>query len=216
MKIGILGGTFNPIHLAHLRIAEEGADLCALDQVIFIPSATPPHKPEAGELPFHHRYAMVKLAVADNPQFTVSDMEQRRGGTSYLIDTLRQLRKEHPADDLYFILGSDSFRDLGNWRDYADYFPLCHLLVVERPTCRISDPMAALPVAIARDFCYDRGTGNLVHSSGSRIHFLTGTLLDIASSTLRQLVAEGKSIRYLVPETVRHYLEEQRLYADCT
>src|SRR5512146_672373 len=103
MKIGIIGGTFNPIHIAHLRIAEEVRESFALDRVLFIPSASPPHKPLAGELSFRHRHAMAELAVRDNSRFAVSDLEGKRGGKSYSIDTLHALRSEYPSDEFFFI-----------------------------------------------------------------------------------------------------------------
>lgn len=214
MKTGILGGTFNPIHLAHLRIAEEVRDSFALDRVIFIPAAAPPHKPMAGELPFATRCEMARLATADNPAFAVSDIEGRRAGKSYSIDTLRELRKEHPGDEFFFIIGSDSFLDIGSWREYAAIFDACNIVVVERPGAAVADLAAALPVAIAPQFCYHPAEKRLAHRSGYSVYYLPGVPLDISSSAIRRHARLGRSTRYLVPEPVEHYLKEQRIYTD--
>lgn len=212
MKTGILGGTFNPIHNAHLRIAEEARDRFALDRVIFIPAALPPHKPTVGELSFADRLEMVRLAVADNPHFAASDLEKVRGGRSYSIDTLRTLHQEHPGDEFYFIIGGDSFRDISTWHDYASIFSLCHLVAVQRPRATFESLAKALPVAIANEFCYNEPAKMLTHSSGCNVYALHGVLLDISSSHIRALVRAGRSIRYLVPEAVEQYIQEQRLY----
>ena len=214
MKIGILGGTFNPIHNAHLRIAEEVRDLFQLDRVVFIPAATPPHKPQVGELSFASRLEMVRLAVADNPCFEVSDMEAVRGGRSYSVDTLLQLRSERPEDELFFIVGADSFNDIATWHKYTEIFTLCNVVSVQRPGSTITSLTKALPVAITGEFCYDSAAKRLNHSSGHSVYALDGVLLDISSSHIRQLVKAGRSIRYLLPEAVEHYIKEQGLYVD--
>jgi nicotinate-nucleotide adenylyltransferase len=214
MNIGLMGGTFNPVHLAHLRIAEEARDLFALDRVIFIPAATPPHKPQVGELSFADRLSMVRLATAGNDGFTVSDMEAVRGGRSYSIDTLRALSLELPQDELYFIVGADSFNDISTWREYASIFALCNVVCVQRPGSTIKSLAMALPVAMSSEFCYDAAAKRLTHSSGHGVFALDGVLLDISSSHIRQLVRGGRSIRYLVPDAVEQYIKEQRLYTD--
>ncbi len=214
MKIGILGGTFNPIHLAHLRIAEEVRDRFSLDRVIFIPAAAPPHKPLAGELPFADRYEMVKLAILDNPSFSVSDIEGRRGGKSYFIDTIRALRKAHPDDEFFFVIGSDSFIDIGSWREYAAIFDHCNIVVVERPGFTVTALDNALPVAVVQEFRYNDAEKRLVHRSGYSVYYVEGIPLDISSSAIRKLARMGRSIKYIVPETVEHYIRKRGLYAD--
>jgi nicotinate-nucleotide adenylyltransferase len=214
MKTGILGGTFNPIHVAHLRIAEAVRDTFALDRVIFIPAAAPPHKPMTVELPFAIRCEMARLATADNPAFCVSDMEGRRSGKSYSIDTIRELRAEYPGDELFFIVGSDSFLDIGSWWEYADIFDVCNVVVVERPGAEVPDLGAALPVAIAPRFCYHAAEKRLAHRSGYSVYYLAGIPLDISSSAIRRLARLGRSIRYLVPGPVERYIKEQRIYSD--
>jgi len=113
MKIGLMGGTFNPIHRAHLRIAEEARDLCGLDRVLFIPAADPPHKPLAGDVSFAVRCEMVRLAIAGNPAFELSEVEGEREGKSYSIDTIGFFHTQRPDDQLFFIIGSDSFFEIG-------------------------------------------------------------------------------------------------------
>ncbi|HEY6837149.1 MAG TPA: nicotinate-nucleotide adenylyltransferase, partial [Geobacteraceae bacterium] len=207
MKIGIIGGTFNPIHFAHLRIAEEVGDRFDLDRVIFMPAAAPPHKPLAGDLPFSERVAMVRLAVAGNPRFAVSDLEGERGGTSYSIDTLRTLRQKHPDDELFFVVGSDSFRDFSTWREYASIFTVCNVVVVERPGGEMASLAEALPVAMGEEFCYYAAEKRLAHRSGYSVYYLEGIPLAISSSTIRELVRQGRSVRYLVPEAVDNYIK---------
>ncbi len=214
MKIGIIGGTFNPIHIAHLRIAEEVRERFALDRVLFIPAASPPHKPLAGDLSFHHRYRMVELAVRDNPHFAASDIEGKRGGKSYSIDTIQVLRTEYPEDELFFVIGSDSFLEIGLWRRYAAIFAACNIVAVERPGSVVNDLAAVLPVDIAAEFCYYGAEKRLAHRTGYSVYYLTGVPLDISSSAIRKLAHIGRSIRYLVPETVEHYIKEHRLYTD--
>lgn len=212
MKIGILGGTFNPIHNAHLRIAEEARDNFGLDRVMFIPAATPPHKPAIGELSFRDRYEMVRLAVADNEQFSVSDMEAVRGGRSYSVDTLRELRQQYADDELYFIVGGDSFQDISTWREYGTIFGLCNVIAVQRPGATFESLAKALPVAIAHEFCYNEPAKMMSHSSGCGVFALHGVLLDISSSEIRALTQRGRSIRYLVPPAVEQYIKEHSLY----
>lgn len=214
MKVGILGGTFNPVHIAHLRIAEEVRDRFDLAEVVFVPAAAPPHKPLAGDLPFASRYEMVRRAIADNPSFSLSDIEERRGGKSYSIDTLRAFRGERSNDEFFFIIGSDSFLEFGSWRDYGGFFEYCNIVVVERPCAVVAALDEALPIAIAPEFCYYGAEKRLAHRSGYSIYYLEGALLDISSSAIRELARLGRSIRYLVPETVAHYIKEQGLYAN--
>jgi nicotinate-nucleotide adenylyltransferase len=214
MRIGILGGTFNPIHLAHLRIAEEVREACSLDRVLFIPAADPPHKPVAEEVPFAQRLAMVEAAIADNPAFAASDLESHRTGKSYSVHTLEILSQDQPDQDLFFIIGMDSFRDIGSWREYRRLFPLAHIVVAARPGISSDDPQALLPVAIRGDFCYDVQSKTLLHRSGNRVIFLEETLLDISSTRIRRLAADGRSIRYLVTPAVEEYVSTHGLYRD--
>ncbi|MHB8707751.1 MAG: nicotinate-nucleotide adenylyltransferase [Desulfuromonadales bacterium] len=212
MKTGILGGTFNPIHLAHLRIAEEVREACALDEVIFIPAAIPPHKADQVAASFADRLAMVQAALAGNPAFRVSDLEAQRSGKSFSVDTLEILREADPTGERYFIVGLDSFRDIATWKEYARLFELAHMVVTARPGVELPDPLAALPVAVRDDFCYDNQLKKLRHRSGNAVIFLEETRLDISSTLIRRKVAAGESIHYLVPPAVAAYIAEHGLY----
>ena len=212
MKTGILGGTFNPIHLAHLRIAEQAQQTFRLDRVIFIPAADPPHKTIAGEVSFAHRMAMVERAIRDYPAFEASDLETRRSGKSFSVDTLEILQRQDPAGERFFIIGLDSYREIASWKDFARLFSLCHLVVATRPGVVIENPLEPLPVAIRGDFCYDSPTGKILHKSGNYVYFLAGNQSDISSTQIHRRLVAGRSIRQLVPAAVADYIEEHGLY----
>lgn len=212
MKLGILGGTFNPVHTAHLRIAEEVRERCGLDRILFVPAATPPHKELAGAIPFADRYAMVAAAIADNPDFVATDLENRRAGKSYSVHTLELLHEEYPQDTFYFIIGMDSYRSLGIWKDFPRLFELANLVVAARPGIPCKDPLALLPVVIRDLFCYHESAHMLRHRSGNIVVFFEETYLDISSTQIRRLVSEGRSIRYLLPTAVEHYIYRHGLY----
>jgi nicotinate-nucleotide adenylyltransferase len=215
MRIGLLGGSFNPVHNAHLRIAGEAQEVCRLDRVIFIPAADPPHKPLAGDVSFEHRSKMVSMAIADRPNFEMSTIEAERGGKSYSIDTIKTFREQFPMDELFFIIGGDSFQEIGLWHRYAAIFRSCSMIVVERPGCEIMDPPGSLPVAVKSEFRYDEESRRLTHNSGHLVCFVRGTPQDISSTVIRRLVAAGISITHLVPSSVAAYISHQRIYFEC-
>ena len=215
MNIGLMGGTFNPVHCAHVRIAEEARDLCSLGRVLFIPAADPPHKPLAGDISFAARCEMVRLAIAGNSAFELSDIEGLRAGKSYSIDTIGYFRTRCPGDTLFFIIGSDSFFEIGQWHRYAEIFRLCSLIVVERPGRSVDDPLEALPVAIRGEFSYNAKPLSLQHVSGHTIHILKGRPLDISSTVIRSLAAAGSPLTNLVPTAVEAYIKNQRIYTEC-
>jgi len=212
MKTGILGGTFNPIHLAHLRIAQEVQQACKLDRILFIPAAEPPHKDVAGQVSFTHRLAMVEAAIRDFPDFQASDLEIQRSGKSFSVDTLEILRREDPHGERYFIIGLDSYRDIASWKDFSRLFSLSHVVVITRPGVVVSDPFEPLPVANHEDFCYAKDIEKIRHKSGNRLIFLNETNLDISSTQIRDMLADGQSIRHLVPPAVADYIEDHGLY----
>jgi nicotinate-nucleotide adenylyltransferase len=214
MKIGILGGTFNPIHNGHLRIAAEVRDRLGLDRIMFIPAATPPHKELDGGIDYADRRTMVELAVAGEEAFCVSDIEELRGGRSYSVDTLRELQKLHPVDELYFIVGSDSFLEISTWYRAEEIFTLCNIVAVERPHAPLTDLMTALPVAMRGEFCYHSDKMRLTHRSGFSVYYLPGRPLAISSSEIRRLVRAGDSIAALVPAAVEHYILVKRIYVN--
>lgn len=189
MKLGIFGGTFNPIHMGHLLIAEAAAEALELDRIIFIPCATPPHKHPRMLAEARHRLRMVKLAIQGNPRFGCSDIEVRRGGPSYSVETLRQLRHAMPRGKFYFLIGADSLRELHKWREAAELARLCEFICVARP-----------------------GEQARAKLRGLRVHKLPGHPADISSSDIRERLARGASIRYLVPEIVQRYIHKTGLY----
>lgn len=214
MRTGIFGGTFNPIHLAHLRVAEEVREACALDRVLFLPAALPPHKQSGVDTPFRHRLAMVEAALTDHPDFSACDLEARRSGASYSVDTLEELQRLYPDDELFFIIGLDSFVDITSWKDFPRLFELANIVVAYRPDYGDDDPRTRLPVALAEQFCYDEGSFNLRHKCGKRLIFVAETRLAISSTMLRERVARNQSIRYLVPASVEAYIQQHHLYRE--
>ena len=213
MKIGLFGGTFDPIHWGHLRSAEEVSETFALDRVYFIPAAVPPHKRGQTTTPARDRLQMVRLGVAKNPKFSVSTAELARAGISYSIDTIREFAASLAhGDSLYFIIGLDAFREIGTWKDFADIFPLCNFIVTSRPGSKEKDPLKGTDVAVKKLFCYDFSRKNYRHESGTRIYFDELTDIAISASEIRDLVKQGKSIRYLVPFGVEKYIRRHALY----
>ncbi len=213
MRVGIFGGTFNPIHIAHLRSAEEVRETQQLDYILFVPSATPPHKHRDGLAAAEYRLAMVKLAIAGNRRFRASTIEIDRGGRSYSVDTLRLLRTQMPNAEFYFILGIDAFREIATWKDYRSLFALCDLVVTSRPPYPAQPLRAMLPVAVRAEFCYSRGGKVLEHRTGNRIIFQRISGLDISASDIRSRLGDGLSVRYLVPAAVERFIARHRLYA---
>lgn len=207
-RIGLFGGTFNPIHYGHLRGAEEIRETFGLREVIFIPAALPPHKMTERIIEAHHRLEMVKLATQKHPKFSTSDVELKRPGKSYSIDTIRYFRETF-KDSLYFILGRDAFVDIDTWKDFRTLFSLCNFIIMIRPGLKQAFP---LPGTLAADFRYDQGTSGWVHVSGNMIFFKEINFLDISSTKVRELVEKGESIKYLVPPEVEVYIEKQGLY----
>ncbi|PLY01929.1 MAG: nicotinate (nicotinamide) nucleotide adenylyltransferase [Desulfuromonas sp.] len=214
MKTGILGGTFNPIHKAHLAIAEVSMRRCGLDRILFLPAAIPPHKEIAANVSFTHRMTMVALATADTPEFICSDLEAKRQGASFSVDTLAQLRDLYPGDELYFIIGLDSFRDITTWKNYQRLFELSNIIVAGRPGPGAEAPEKLLPVAIKDDFCYDERSLKLRHKSGHQLIFIIETKFDISSTGVRKKVAEGLPIEAEVPTAVIDYIEQNNLYRE--
>jgi len=213
MKVGLFGGTFDPIHWGHLRSAEEVREAFSLDRVLFVPASNPPHKKRAPATSAEDRFEMVRLAIATNPGFAVSKVELSRPGKSYSIDTIRHFaRRRSPSNSVYFILGLDAFREIGSWKDFRDIFPLCHLIVTSRPGSASSLSLSGMPVAVRRLFCYDSRKKAYQHESGTYLFFLKLTDIAISASEIRSHLREGKSIRYLVPLEVETYIKKRGLY----
>lgn len=200
MRVGILGGTFNPIHLGHLILAQTALEIHELERVILIPCNRPPHKRAASAVAAEHRLAMVRAAVECDPRFEVSDVEVRRGGISYAVDTVAELRTQWPGAELFFIIGTDTLRELHLWRDIYSVLALCTFLPFARPGVEVE---TIVPEKLQLDHPWPE---RLV----SRIS--VGRSIEISSSDIRHRVAEGMSIRYLVPDAVEMYIAEHGLY----
>lgn len=213
-KIGIFGGTFDPIHYGHLRSAEEARVIFGLERVIFIPSAYPPHKETSRVTEPRHRLEMVRIAISGNPFFDISDLELKRSGKSYSIETLRLLLKIYGERTLlFFILGSDAFAEITTWKSFEDIFCLTSFIVIERPGMTGYTMEGVLPQSICRKFTWDRIREGFIHPSGTGIYFRRCTQMDISSTKIRDMVKRGESITYLLPEKVEEYIYREELYS---
>lgn len=214
IRLGVMGGTFDPVHLGHLRAAEEVRELFRLDRIEFLPARVPPHKTDRPVTPISYRLAMLEEAVGSAPGFAVSRIEADREGLSYLVDTLEQYRRTHGFDAaVHFVLGMDSFREIRTWHRYPELFALADFIVTTRPGYARPGLAEALPADVARAFRPVRSDGTLFeHESGKKIYFQEITLLDISATRIRQWLRQGRSVRYLVPDPVLAYIEKHRLY----
>ena len=197
MDIGILGGTFDPIHYAHLAIAEEARTQVGLERVVFVPAGQPPHKLDEVITPAHHRLAMLKLALASNPHFLISQVDLERPGPCYTADTLALLQEKWgPEAELYFIIGADSLLEMHTWYHPERIIELARLIVAPR---------------LGRSFHLAQLEKSLLGLS-RRVLTIQTPLLEISSTDLRRRVREGKSIKYYLPEEVEAYIFEHGLY----
>ena len=212
MRLGILGGTFDPIHLGHLRLAEEVGESTGLDRVFLIPAALPPHKNRRPVSPFVHRMAMTRIAAEASPLLEALDMEGKRQGLSYSIETLREFHRIfNKGVEIFFILGMDAFLEIGTWKDYKSLFDYAHFVVIDRPGSQAEDPEIFL-VSLDLAFEKEEGEKMFVGPSGNHVIFKEATLMDISSTNIRKRVAGGLSIRFLVLESVREYIVNNGLY----
>jgi nicotinate-nucleotide adenylyltransferase len=188
-----MGGTFDPIHIAHLIVAEEAIERLGLSEVIFIPAARPPHKADGEVTAFEHRLEMVRLATLDNPRLSLSDTEARRPGKSYTIETIRELQRQLGGDERpRFIIGADSLAQFLTWKSPQSLLTECVLVVVPRPGVSFEDADPSIR---------------------ERALLLDVPLIDVSSSDIRDRVRHGRTIRYLVPARVSAYIEEKNLYS---
>jgi nicotinate-nucleotide adenylyltransferase len=195
MRIGIYGGTFDPVHVGHLVLAEQCREQCRLDEVWFVPAGRPPHKTDAAITPARQRLEMLELALAGHDRFRIHRFEVERSGPSFTVETLQHVHEETPGCDWFLLLGADSVRDFPTWREPDRIAELATIVAVnrgDRPPCD--------PREMVRLFGEDR--------------FVVAQMpgLDIASSDLRRRVHEGRSIRYLVPRGVEVYIQQHKLY----
>jgi nicotinate-nucleotide adenylyltransferase len=212
MITGLYGGTFNPIHFGHLRTAEEIGERFGMKEIVFIPSANPPHKDARDAVDPNHRLKMAGLAITGNSLFSVSDLEYHRRGKSYSIDTVRELHRQRPDETLAFILGLDAFLEIHTWHKYEEIFGECDFIVTTRPGTAKAGGHPAFPEAVGKVMKRKGTTREWVHPSGRRVVFTEVTDLDISATTIRGLVREGKSVRYLLPIRVREYIQDHGLY----
>lgn len=214
LPIGILGGTFDPIHYGHLRLAEEMAEAIGLAEVRFLPSGTPPHRPSPAAAAIARR-DMVKLAIADHPRFVLDEHEVYQTTPCYMVDTLTALRATLGAHTpLVLILGMDAFAALDRWSRWRRLFELAHLAIAHRPGIARADWQEALPEALRREALPRRveAAVELAGAPAGRLWAHPMTALNISASRLRELFAQGKSPRYLMPDAVIDYIERHALY----
>lgn len=220
-RIGLFGGTFDPIHMGHLRTVWEVKQGFSLDQISLIPAALPPHKNNRPLALAADRLKMIRMAIEGMPEFMVSDIELDRSGPSYTIDTVRHFKKDAgPSDGLFFILGSDAFLEIDTWRAFEALFDQIEMIVMTRPAPdgmtteaifeRLSDFIAA---KIDPGYRFRAASKAFEHPLKNAIRPFAVTPLDISSTAIRRLVKEGRSIRFLVPEPVRRYIKTKGLYA---
>lgn len=200
MRLGVFGGTFDPVHYGHLLLAELCREAHRLDQVWFVPTAVPPHKSRVPLTPAPQRIEMLELAIAGQPAFAVSQVEVRRGGPSYTVDTLAAIHAEDPARQLFFLLGADMLSDLVHWREPARICELATLVVVPRPGCQ-ELPLDALAGVVSPAICEQ-----------IRAHFVPMPLVGISAREIRRRAAAGRSIKYQTPPAVEQYILHHGLY----
>lgn len=225
-RIGLYGGSFNPVHFGHLRAAEEVREGARLDEVWLVPASAPPHKQARAIAPAADRLRMLELALDEGHAgassrrrgLRVEPIELERPGPSYTYDTVRSLRARHPKVDLVLILGIDSFRELHTWHEHDRLLAECDLIVTSRPPDRVAEngpgalAAAGPAIAVAGQFCYQESEKCFFHRSGRRLDFLAVTALDISASRIRALIESERSIRFLTPNAVVEYIAAQSLY----
>lgn len=199
-RVGLLGGTFNPLHLGHLIMAQDAMERYDLDEVCLIPCASPPHKQDHSIAPARHRLAMIESALEDNCRISCSVVELERGGVSYTIDTVFELKKRYPQTEFYFIIGGDTLFELYTWKEIDKLLQVCFFLTVARPR-----------------FDFEEINVEKLRLSEQQVerlkgHVMVGHQVDISSTGIRACIAEGLSIRYLVPDKVVMYIAEHNLY----
>ncbi len=199
MRIGLMGGTFDPIHIGHLILGETAYEQFHLDQVVYMPAGNPPHKQHReGRATNEERFEMVKMAIADNPHFQISDFEMTEDGYSFTYRTLETLKKMHPEDSFFFIIGADSLFDFDLWRNPQRICNACTLVVATRN----HTPEERLDAQIE----------HVREKYGASIEKMDSENIDCSSKMIRSWVAEGRSIRYYVPESVHTFIEEHGIY----
>jgi nicotinate-nucleotide adenylyltransferase len=220
MRIGLFGGTFNPIHYGHLRTTLEVKETFGLDKIHFIPSAIPPHKASERIAGAKNRFEMIRLAISDRADFIVSDVELDRPGPSYSIDTVHHFQTHLPENiELFLIMGLDAFLEIDTWKAYQEFFDMVPFIVMNRreerrfPEETIHDLVDRfLKTKISNGYSFSASQNCYSHQKKQRVFLADVTALDISSTKIRQYIMKGKSIQYLVPERVLRYIEAKGLY----
>jgi nicotinate-nucleotide adenylyltransferase len=212
MRLGIFGGTFDPVHYGHLLVAENCREQARLDQVWFLPAAVPPHKQQRELAPAVARVEILELAIGGHAPFSVCPYEIDRGGVNYTVDTLEHFRAQDPSRELFFLMGADSLRDLGDWKDPAKLCQLATPVVVCRSTAQDFAAAASGQGNEPLDWSALDGLVSAARLDAIRAHQVPMPRIDLSSSDLRHRVANGQSIRYRTPRAVEKYIETHGLY----
>ena len=212
-KLGLFGGTFDPIHFGHLRAAEEIKHILGLDKVYFIPSAISPHKSDLNVTPAKERLEMLKLAIEGNPYFDISEFELENDTPSYTIHTLEHFRETLSDAELYFILGNEQFNHIESWKDYKRLFELTNFAVITRPGFSELDSHK-VPLALKDEFRYYNSIDNVISytNNAKDIVFIDIKGIEISSTDIRSFVESKKSIKYLIPDKVEQFIVSGKLY----
>jgi nicotinate-nucleotide adenylyltransferase len=209
MATGIFGGTFDPIHIGHLRVAEEIRETFSLEKIYFVPGGIPPHKRTRKITAAEERVRMVKAALTGNRFFQISEIETKRSGPSYTIDTLKAFKKRF--DELYFIIGIDAFSQIDTWRLYRELFYHTNFIVMTRPSGKKQTILEMLPGDVRKEI-RKSNDAMCAHRSGRKIYLHDITQIDISSTKIKELLKKHRSIRYLVPASVEKIITERGLY----
>ena len=221
MRIGLFGGTFNPVHYGHLRAAKEVCEGFNLKNLYFIPSALPPHKDIKDVASAVDRIEMTRMAVADNPEFILSDVELKRPGLSYTIDTVKHFQEIQSAKtELFLIMGVDAFLEIDTWKSFEQLFRMLPMIIMTRPfpdgrPCSLewTDMTDFIQNKISKSYRFSEKNGCYRHHRDHPVYRFNISMLDISATKIRQLIRQGQSIRYLVPECVEKYIYEQGIYS---
>jgi nicotinate-nucleotide adenylyltransferase len=195
-----------------LRAAQEALDILGLDEMLFVPVAVAPHKPVRQILLFENRWRMLQLALAGNARFRLSDIEKRMPGKSYTVHSLKQLRKENPGAELFFLVGSDAFFEMDTWYEFKEIFRLAGIVVLCRPECCENEMLEFVSKRVSELYRIVPENREIRHPVLCSVYGLQNTRIDISSTRIRELAAEGRSVRYLVPDSVWSYIAENGLY----
>ncbi|GMT42983.1 MAG: putative nicotinate-nucleotide adenylyltransferase [bacterium] len=219
MKVGLISGVFDPIHIGHLNMANHAADILKLEKVYFVPTGLPPHKKKAAAQT-RDRFTMAQLAIMDNPLFEASDTEIKGSSPSYSVETVEEFKKTFKGG-LYFIMGLDAFEDIHNWKSAARLLKSCHFAVMPRPgadmkksTGKLEKSFGAKQIGISFKRRESGAGGDVLRVSGSTcdVHLCSAVQMDISSTMIRKKVKRGESIKYLVPAAVEQYIISMGLY----